>query len=446
VAIIVFEARITPPEPLGRQDTDSTVNRTILRRRRKTLQQSPSLSARYGAMAIALLIAASGCGTLTRNAVPVDRMHDAEIPGFADVRAWSGRISEDFQADFVQSVRDERHGEFPTDGNGIPIYEGLALSGGGSNGAFGAGFLYGWSQTGLRPDFKLVTGISTGALIAPFAYLGSDFDEQLKEVYTTITSENILQRRNVFSILFKSESLAKTDPLTQLIEKHINEDTLRAVAERHDRGHRLYIGTTHMDAQHLIVWNMGLIAKRQSLEALDLFREVMLASASIPVAFPPVLIEVEIDGKLHDEMHADGGTLTQVFFYSGTLDIGAGRREVYGDDFQPSGGGVYIIRNGQVQPEPIQVDRNLAAISSRAVDTMIKTAVVGDLYRIFAFARRDDIGFNYTGIPDDYEPQSTGLFDQAEMNRLFQIGYQLGMSSNPWRSTPPGYEAMTITQ
>jgi hypothetical protein len=397
-------------------------------------------------MAVAVVIATSGCGTLTRNAVPIDRVYEAEIPGFADVRAWSGRISEDFQADYVQSVRDERHGEFPTDANGIPIYEGLALSGGGSDGAFGAGFLYGWSQTGLRPEFKLVTGISTGALIAPFAYLGSDFDEELKEVYTTISSENILRKRSIFAILFKAESLAKTDPLQELVEQHISEDTLRAVAERHDRGHRLYIGTTHMDAQHLIVWNMGLIAKRQSSEALDLFRQVMLASASIPIAFPPVLIEVEIDGKPFDEMHADGGTLTQAFFYSGTLDIQAGRREIYGDHFQPTGGGIYVIRNGVVQPDPEQVDRNLVAISSRAIDTMIKAAVVGDLYRIYAFARRDDISFNYASIPDDYEPQSTELFDQAEMNRLFQIGYQLGMSDNPWRSTPPGLEEKTITQ
>ena len=433
--------------PDDRKACDSSaLNHTDMRRHRETLQQPLASIVRHGVIAIAFVIAASGCGTLTRNAVPVDRIHDAEIPGFTDVRAWSGQISEDFQDDFVQSVRDEQHGEFPTDENGTPIYEGLALSGGGSDGAFGAGVLYGWSQTGTRPEFKLVTGISTGALIAPFAYLGSDFDEELKKVYTTITADDILQRRSIFSILFKSESLATTDPLTQLVDQYISEDTLRAVAERHDSGHRLYIGTTHMDAQHLVVWNMGLIAKRRSPKALDLFRKVMLASASIPVAFPPVLIEVEIDGKPYDEMHADGGTLTQVFFYSGTLDVAAARREVYGDDAQSAGGGIYIIRNGRVQPEPMQVERNLAAISSRAVDTMIKTAVVGDLYRIFAFTNRDDIAFNYAGIPDDYEPQSTELFDQAEMNRLFQIGYQLGMSDNPWQSTPPGFEAMTIFQ
>ncbi len=417
-----------------------------MRRRRNILQQSQSLSARYGAMAVAIVIAASGCGTLPRNAVPVDRIRDAEVPGFAGVRAWSGQISEDFQADFIQSIRDERHGEFPTNENGIPIYQGLALSGGGSNGAFGAGFLYGWSKTGTRPDFKLVTGISTGALIAPFAYLGSDFDEELKLLYTTITAENILQKLSIFTILFKSESLATTDPLQQLVEQHIREDTLRAVADRHDRGHRLYIGTTHMDAQRLIVWNMGLIAQQQSSKALDLFRKVMVASASIPVAFPPVFIEVEIDGKSFDEMHVDGGTLTQVFFYSGTLDIAAGRREIYGDEIQSTGGGIYIIRNGQLQPKPVQVGRNLAEISGRAISSMIKTSAVGDLYRIYAFTNRDDIGFFYTDIPDDYEPQSTELFDQAEMNRLFEVGYQLAMSGNPWRITPPGFETMPAIQ
>jgi len=411
-----------------------------MQKRSNILYRFPSLMARHGAMALAIVIAASGCATLPRNAVPVDRLHDAEVPGFANVRGWSGQISEDFQADFVQSVRDERHGEFPTNENGVPIYAALALSGGGSNGAFGAGFLYGWSETETRPDFKLVTGISTGALIAPFAYLGSDFDEELRLVYTTITAENILQKLSIFAILFQSESLAKTDPLQHLVEQHITEDTLRAVAERHDRGYRLYIGTTHLDAQRLIVWNMGLIAKQQSLEALDLFRKVMVASASIPVAFPPVLIDVEVDGKPYDEMHVDGGTLTQVFFYSGVLDIAASRREVYGDEFQSSGGGVYIIRNGQLQPDPKQVDRNLAEISSRSIDSMIKSAVVGDLYRIFAFTNRDDIGFFYTDIPDDYEPQSTNSFDQAEMNRLFEVGHQLAQSENPWQINPPGFE------
>ena len=394
----------------------------------------------------ALLIVSAGCATLPRNAVPVDRVQDAEIPGFEGVRAWGGILSPGFQADMVESARIEQQlGEFPTDAEGRPIYHSLALSGGGSDGAFGAGFLYGWSETGTRPDFKLVTGISTGALIAPFAFLGRDFDQELKAVYTTITTEDIMQRLNVFRILFRSESLASTDPLKSLVEQHVSMDTLRAVAEKHDRGHRLYIGTAHMDAQDLMVWNMGLIAKRQTPEALDLFHKVMVASASIPAAFPPVIINVTVDGETYDEMHADGGTNTQVFFYAGTIDISAARREAYGYDFKP-GGSVYIIRNGHLEPEPAQIERKLTEISGRAVETMIKSAAVSDLYRIYSFSRRDNIGFHYTSIPSDYVSQSKELFDREEMNRLFQVGYELAKSDDPWQEVPPGLESITVNQ
>jgi hypothetical protein len=218
---------------------------------------------------------------------------------------------------------------------------------------------------------------------------------------------------------------------------------VRAVAEKHDQGHRLYIGTTNMDAQRLVVWNMGLIAKSESTEALELFHKVIVASTSIPAAFPPILIEVELEGKRYDEMHADGGTVTQVFFYGGIIDIKAARREAYGYDFKPAGG-IYIIRNGQLRPEPQIVDRNLAEISGRAINTMIKAAAVGDLYRIYAFTRRDGMGFHYVDIPDDYEPRSKEFFDQEEMNRLFEIGYRLGRSDNPWISTLPGFESLSL--
>jgi hypothetical protein len=398
-----------------------------------------------GVMVLTLLVTVSGCATLPRNAVPVEYIYDAEIPGFPNVRAWSGKISREFQADIIQSGREEPEAAFPNDENGMPIRDVLALSGGGSSGAFGAGFLNGWSAKGTRPDFKLVTGISTGALTAPFAFLGAEFDEQLKQAFTTTRTENILQRLNIFKILFKSEAVNSTGPLKQLIQERITADLLRAVAAKHDQGHRLYIGTTHMDAQRLVVWNMGLIAKSESAGALDLFHKVILASTSIPVAFPPVLIEVELDGNRYDEMHADGGTLTQVFFYGGTIDIKALRREAYGYDFK-SAGGIYIIRNGQLIPEPREVDRNLRAISSRAIDTMIKATVVGDLYRIYAFTQRDGMGFHYVDIPDDYESQSKELFDKEEMNRLFEIGYQLALSDAPWRSNLPGFESMSVNK
>jgi hypothetical protein len=392
-----------------------------------------------------LMVLLAGCATLPRNAVPVDAIYTAEVPGMPGIRPWGGQLSPEFQADAVQSVLDEPEDAFPRDATGARLYGALALSGGGSDGAFGAGFLYGWSELGTRPDFKLVTGISTGALIAPFAFLGPDFDQELKEVYTTITTESILERLNIFKIIFSGESFARTDPLRKLVAQHITGETLAAVAARHDRGHRLYIGTTHMDAQHLSIWNMGRIAKSGEPGALDLFRDILVASASIPAAFPPVLIEVEADGKRYDEMHTDGGTVTQVFFYAGVVDLRAAAREALGKEGGDTGE-LYIIRNGQLNPEPEQVRRKLADISDRAVSTMIKTAALNNLYRIYTFAQRDGIAFNYVDIPDDFDSRSKEPFDQAEMNRLFDVGYRLALTGEGWQRRPPGLAPLQVAE
>jgi predicted acylesterase/phospholipase RssA len=357
------------------------------------------------------------------------------MPG---VRAWGGQFNKNFQADLIDSIAQEPQGAFVDPDTGRRVYNALALSGGGAHGAFGAGFLNGWSKTGTRPSFKLVTGISTGALIAPFAFLGRDYDERLKEVFTTTTTKSILEKLAVLDILFRSESFTKTDPLETLIAKHIDRSMIDAVAQAHDRGRRLYIGTTHMDAQRLVIWNMGLIAKSAHPEALKVFQKVMLASAAIPAAFPPVLFDVEVDGERFDEMHADGGTATQVFFYAGTVDlVGAARAS----GLEREGGQIgnlYLIRNGQFASQVKQIPRKLIDISDRAVNTMIKTSAIGDLYRIYAFARREKAHFNYVAIPPDFEFKAQELFDLDEMNRLFEVGYRLGLSEDPWQKAPPG--------
>ena len=369
-----------------------------------------------------------------------DEVFDAQAAGMPGVRAWGGVFSEDFQADVIKSYWQEPEDEFLRDENGIPIYKGLALSGGGAVGAFGAGFLYGWTKTGKRPNFKLVSGVSTGALIAPFAFLGTEFDEQLKSVFTSVESENILERFSLFAILFQRESLASTGPLEKLIDKHFDDEFIRKVAAKHNRGHRLYIGTHHMDAQRPVVWNMGLIANSSHANAPELFRKVVLASTSIPIAFPPVLIEAELAGKTFDEMHVDGGVSAQVFFYGGTIDIDAAVRSVLGDQMKGNKrrGGLYIIRNGQLSSEPGQIRRKLSDISSRTVDSMIKASAIGDLYRIYTVTMRDGLDFNYVDLPDDYVPQSKELFDREEMNRLFDVGYRLGASGTAWKKEPPG--------
>lgn len=380
-----------------------------------------------------------GCATLPRNPVPLEQIHKAEVVGAADVRAFGGIISENLQDDIVLSLKQEKPDDFVDPTSGEKHYIALAISGGGANGSFGAGFLYGWTAAGNRPTFKLVTGISTGALIAPFAFLGSEYDEPLKKVYTTVHTRNILDKYNLLSIITGKESFTSSSPLQSLIDNYIDMSLLRSIARAHVEGRRLYIGTTHMDAQRLVVWNMGKIAQIDSAEALKLFRKVLLASASIPTAMPPVFFDVEVEGKHYDEMHVDGATTTQFFFHSGTLDLPeAGRRGGLSLGNTPIAR-LYVIRNGKMQSEPRQIPRNLQEIASRALDTAVKTAAMNSLYRMYVFARKAQTELYYVAIPEDFVFESQEPFDIEEMNRLFNIGFAQATSANPWEQKLPGW-------
>jgi len=381
----------------------------------------------------------SGCTSLSRNPVPLDHINDAEVIGIPKVRSWAGEVTDFFQQDIIKSGEQESHRKIPRDEHGIPKYAVLSLSGGGAHGAFGAGFLNGWTRAGTRPEFKMVSGISTGALIAPFAFLGSDYDDQLKKVFTTVRTEDILEPLGFLS-LFTSEAVATTMPLKRLLEQYVTDDMIRQVARVHNQGRRLYIGTANLDAQRPVVWNMGLIAKSDHPAAPQLFRDVMLASASIPVAFPPVYIKVEVNGKVYDEMQADGGTFSQVFFHGNTLDLNAAVRAAGFDVKHNSMANLYIIRNGQLKPEPEQVERTLPKIAARAIDSMIKASVRGDLYRIYVFSLNQKTNFHYVDIPDGFKSEAKEIFDQEEMNRLFQLGHELGQRKDPWQKVPPGLE------
>lgn len=381
----------------------------------------------------------TGCADLPRNPVPLDAIDRAEIPGMPAVRAWGGEHSAALQADLMMSIDQEPDGLFPLDETGHPIYDGLAVSGGGANGAFGAGILNGWAEAGTRPQFKVVTGISTGALIAPFAFLGTDYDEQLKDVYTTTRTKDILERLSLFNILFASESFTTTTPLQRLIEQHFDTAFLEAVAEAHNQGRRLYIGTTHMDAQRFVVWNMGAIANSGDPGALALFQNIVLASSSIPAAFPPVFIEVEVDGRRHDEMHTDGGTVTQVFFFAGTVDLAAAARAAGRATRDDHRGTMYVIRNGKLGPEPRQVRRRLPEIAGRSLSTMIKYAAFRDLSSIYATTQAGNLAFRHVSIPDDFESKADEPFDPREMARLFELGYRMGLDDAAWRDTSPRY-------
>ena len=384
-----------------------------------------------------LLLSLTACTSLQRKPVPIAKIEKAELVGMPGVRAWGGVVSPSLQADIVQSISQENDGAFISTVDGSINYQTLALSGGGSNGAFGAGIIYGWTRRGTRPTFKIVTGISTGALIAPFAFLGPKYDEQLKAAYTTIQTKDVFKLRGLFKIP-GNESFTETDPLTGVIKEFISEGLMQDVARAHMNGRRLYIGTTAMDAQRLAVWNMGAIANSGQLNALEIFRKVLLASASIPAAFPPVYFNVEIDGQHFDEMHSDGGTITQVFFHYGILDLKAAGKSGGLKDHNKIRSKIYIIRNGKLGPEPDQIKRRLKNITSRAVDTLIKSQTIGDLFRIYTYTEQRGIAFNYVGIPEDFVLEGDEAFDPEVMKTLFDLGYRLITSGNPWHDAPPG--------
>jgi predicted acylesterase/phospholipase RssA len=387
-------------------------------------------------IAATLLLLLAGCASIKRHPVPIENLDRAVIPGMPDIRDWGDEPSPHFQEDLIQSVRDAWEANGAAPGN-HPMYA-LVLSGGGSNGAFGAGYLNGWTETGDRPAFQLVTGISTGALIAPYAFLGPDYDDRLEEVFTTVTNKDIYEFRSPFTVL-KKDSLARTDPLALKLEEVIDDTMLQAIAAEHRRGRRLYVGTTNLDAQRLVVWNMGAIAASGQPGSIDLFRKVLLASASIPVAFPPVYIEVEVDGQRFDEMHVDGGVIAEFFLWGAMVDIADARRELQVDPTPRPPTSIYIIRNSQIDAEPEQVEPKLIDIASRSMISVLKAVAMGDLIRVWALAERDGVDFNYIGIPPDHAEADVSTFDPGDMRRLFELGRAIAISPEPWRKEPPSW-------
>jgi predicted acylesterase/phospholipase RssA len=352
-----------------------------------------------------------------------------------DVRAWAGRPSPAMERDLAASFDQESPEDFPKGADGVVEYSHLAISGGGPNGAFGAGLLNGWSVTGKRPAFKIVTGVSTGALMAPFAFIGTSYDKALREFYTTTSSRNIFRALSIIPQLLSGDSLADSGPLAALIEQHVDATLLAQVAEAHRRGRRLYVGTVDLDAQRFVVWNMGLIATSGRPEALELFRKVMLASASVPIAFPPVFFEVAVGGRGYDEMHVDGAVAASVFLTGGVFDSAVIRDRA---GRGPGREHIYVIHNGQLPPVAAQTPRSLRGIATRTLQAASRAGMVGDLFRIHTIAVATQASFYWITIPDDVEIEGSEVFDPVVMRRLYELGYRKGTEGPPWYSGPPG--------
>ncbi|MFL6734179.1 MAG: patatin-like phospholipase family protein [Sphingomicrobium sp.] len=314
-------------------------------------------------------------------------------------------------------------------GNLPPAYF-LAISGGGDNGAYGAGFLNGWTAAGTRPEFKVVTGVSTGALIAPFAFLGPKYDVALEKVYTTITPKDVFKKRGMAALLF-GDSLADTRPLAKVIESYISRSMLDEIAAEYAKGRILLVGTTNMDSLEPVIWNMTAIATSQDPRAVALFRNILLASAAIPGAFPPVMIDVNLNGAKYQEMHVDGGTIAQVFLYPPSVSAAGApeRRRI-----------AYIIRNARLDPDWASTERRTMTIAMRAIDSLTRTQGIGDLYRIYAITQRDGVDFNLAFIPPTFDVPHKEQFETDYMRALYKVGFEAAKAGYPWQKYPPGFE------
>ena len=384
------------------------------------------------------LAVVTGCATPNRLAAVPDELYiDAVVPGMPEVRYFTDEDVVPFVMDGFESVRREiAHLKAIGHDGPLPPAIFLAISGGGDNGAFGAGLLVGWTEAGTRPEFKVVTGVSTGALIAPYAFLGADYDDVLREVYTTIAPDDVYRVLPIYEIIV-GDGAADNAPLWNLLAKHAGADLLAAIAKESRKGRVLLVATTNLDAQRPVIWNVGKIAESGHPDALHLFHSILIASASIPGAFPPVMIDVEADGRHYQEMHVDGGTVAQVFVYPPSLDI----KKLSEEQGLVRERRLYIIRNARLDPEWASVERYIFDIAGRAIQTLIQTQGVGDLYQIYLTARRDEIDYNLAYIPPTFNFEHAEEFDTAYMNALYDLAYDVSRKGYPWQKTPPGYKA-----
>jgi len=344
----------------------------------------------------------------------------AGVPGMPDARFWA-----DSETDFEKALPPQR---------GPERGPWLILSTGGADGAFGAGLLNGLSAAGKRPDYAVVTGVSTGALMAPFVFAGPRYDDALRAVYTHTSAADI------FEVGGTGESFLDTWPLKDLIAKQITPALLADIAAAHQAGRRLFIVTTDLDAGRSVVWNMGAIAVHSTThstnpgggDAIKLFRNILLASGSVPGAFPPVLIDVEGNGKRFAEMHVDGGVGGQFFVTPPALMQSTSSYKIPAD-------ALYIVVNSGLAPEFQVVERSTPTILAQTVSMAIKADLRVLLDRAYVAAKNSGIGFNVATIPPRFNAPSRGAFDPNYMKALFNVGYDQGKSENPFAAEPPAF-------
>jgi predicted acylesterase/phospholipase RssA len=403
----------------------------------------PAVSAMSVWASIALCLALPGCGFFPRReAVPPGFAQKAaamdstlDPPNSPQLRYWPS-IGLDPLIRDANLSNDRERAALAASGqpsDPLPPANFLAISGGGDAGAFGAGLMVGWTQRGNRPEFKVVTGVSAGALIAPFAFLGSRYDGVLHDVAVSIQPKDIYHARNYLSALL-SDAFADDGPLAALIEKFVTQDVVADVAREYSKGRVLLVGTTDLDSCQPVVWNMGEIASSKDPRAAMLFRRILLASASIPGIFPPVMIDVTVDGAKHQEMHVDGAVIAQVFLFPPAfVQAITANRPVNTRDRS-----VYVVRNGRITATWRSVARRSTSVGRRALEGLIDAQGINDMYRLEVTARDEKEDFHVAYIGDEFSYPHRKLFDGDYLRHLFEYGYQMAAQGNPWhKSLPP---------
>lgn len=332
-------------------------------------------------------------------------------------------------------------------------YHVLVLSGGGALGAYPAGVLCGWSQCPLppgkggRPEFDVVTGISTGALIAPLAFLGKDFDGELQKQYTTVRKSDIyVPRRSIRSYL--TDSYSDNTPLRRRVEAFVSYENMARVAEEHRKGRRLYVGTTNLDTKRLVVWDIGAIAQKCTPEARKLIVDTLIASSAIPAFFPPQFFDVTIDGVPYNELHVDGGVTRSMFFRPPIIKLPDTMGEVNRNNAAMlAGSNVYAMVAGKIYHTPAGVRARTLPIVFASVTNLLYAVTRADLYRLYTYALLTGMNFWVSAIPQDLDVSDDATaFDPVSMGKMFCEGYRLGKEGTAYRKGTKKNEAGEVEQ
>ncbi|WP_457797992.1 patatin-like phospholipase family protein [Methylocystis sp. S23] len=391
-----------------------------------------------GRLAAISLLMLSACSAINPRApVPISERKHTRVLNLANGRFFVDQPAA-MSAEQELSLDREAKALGVSKGGVLPTAHVLSLSGGGDNGAFGAGLLAGWTKHGDRPKFKLVTGVSTGALIAPFAFLGPEYDAALTDVYTNINPSKVYEKRFVPYAALAQDALSDSAPLYGTIAHYLDGTMLARIAAEYHKGRLLLIQTTDLDAGRPVIWNIGALAASGDPRAPDLIRHILLASASIPAAFPPVIFDVEADGKAYQEMHVDGGAVSQAFLIPPSLNT---RAALERSGYKRQSSVAYIIRNSRLVTAWSDVEQTTLPIAEKAVSTMINYNGVGDLYRMYLVTQRAGAAFNLAYVGDDFQAPHPEEFDQTFMRALYRYAYDKASTSYPWDHAPPGFQA-----